>query len=274
MSQIHPEIAGKLKRAEMLPITFNQAALYVIAFWLVLLFHRLSEYFFASLESLTPTFHFYGIATSQTGWSAGAVIAIYLFGPLFLAFIGFYLIQRWQKLFINGKMSIAFTLWLSIHALSRLLTGGISGIITQRELSYVFMYTGIPIILGILIALVLFGIFLILSRKFALPTLLAAHDQRLIDEMPFRRWQVRYFLFFPWVIGASFVSIIHLVFFNLQEVITQLLIGLTLMTTFFHLRNDKPEYNIPIPIAFQPKIKKPLLLIGLILSVLMLLIGY
>lgn len=274
MSQFETEPADSLKREEMLPITINQTALYLIAYWLVLLFHRFCEYFFASLESLSPIFHFYGIATSQTGWSAGAVIAIYLFGPLFLAFIGFYLIQRWQKLFINGKISIAFALWLSIHALSRLLTGGISGIITQRELSFVFTYTGIPIIFSILIALGLFGCFLILSRKFALPTLLSAHNQRLIDEMPYRRWQVRYFLFFPWILGAAFVSIIHIVFFNFQEVITQLLIGLALMTTFFHLRNDKPEYNLPIPEAFQPKSKKSLLLIAFILTVLMLIIGY
>jgi len=273
MSQNQPEAAGSLKRAEMLPVTVNQVMLYVIAFWLVVLFHRLSAYFFAQLESLAPVFHFYGIATSQMGWTPGAVIAIYLFGPLFLAFIGFYLIQRWQILFINGKMSIAFTLWLSIHALSRLLTGGISGLISQRELSFVFIYTGVPVIISILIALAMFGLFLILSRKFSLPVLLASHDQRLIDEMPFRRWQIRYFLFFPWVIGASFVSIIHIAFSNFQEVITQLLIGLTLMTTFFHLRNDKPEYNIPIPKQFKPTIKWPLFIIGLILTALVLFLG-
>lgn len=258
----------------MLAVSINQTALYIIAYWLVVLAQRCSEYFFASLESLNPVFYFYGISTSQSGWSAGAVISTYMFGPLLLAFVGFYLVQRWKTLWIKGRMSIAFSLWLSIHALSRLLTGGISGFVTKSGVSQVFTHTGIPVFMEILLAGALYGLFIILARKYALAVLLASHNQRLIDEAPYRRLQVRHFLFIPWLAGASIVSVFNLVFLSFGDILSQFLIGFVLMTTHLHLLTDKPEYNVPIPEPFHPQTSRTLLILAAVLSLLVVIFAH
>lgn len=257
-----------IEKKDLVPLSVNQTSLYVISFWLVVLTQRIGEYFFASLESLNPTLHFYGLTTSQYGWTGGSVIAVYLFSALLLAFVGFYLLQRWQILWIKGRISIAFALWLSIHGLSRLLTGGISGLLTNSQLYFVFSYTGTPIIVSIFISIILYALLLILARKYALPTLLAAHDQKMIDNHAFRRLQIRYFLFIPWLAGSTIISIIHLFFLDFGEPINQLLIGFVLMTTHLHLRTDRPDYNVPIPAPFQLSFNKPLLAVAFIMSAL------
>lgn len=258
----------EVEKKDLVTLSINQTALYLISFWLVILAQRSGEYFFASLESLNPTLHFYGITTSQYGWTGGSVIAVYLFSSLLLAFIGFYLLQRWQILWIKGRISISFALWLSIHGLSRLLTGGISGLLTNSELFYVFSYTGTPIIVSIFISILLYGLMLILARKYALPTLLAAHDQRMIDNHAFRRLQVRHFLFIPWLAGGAIISLCYFMFMEFGEMVNQLLIGFVLMTTYLHLRTDRPDYNVPIPAPFQITLNKPIIFISFIISIL------
>jgi hypothetical protein len=222
------------------------------------------------LESLNPTFHFYGLTTSQYGWTGGSVIAVYLFSALLMAFVGFYLLQRWQILWIKGRISIAFALWLSIHGLSRLLTASISGLLTRSQLYHVFTYTGIPLLVSIFISIALYGLMLILARKYALPTLLAAHDQRMIDNHDYRRLQIRYFLFIPWLVGSILVSVFHIFFMEFGEVMNQLLIGFVLMTTHFHLKTDRPDFNVPVPASFQLRLNKPILTIALVMSALIL----
>lgn len=261
-----------IEKRDLVTLAVNQTSLYILSFWLVILAQRFGEYFFASLESLNPSLHFYGLTTSQYGWTAGSVITVYLFSSLLLAFIGFYLLQRWQILWIKGRISISFALWLSIHGLSRLLTGGISGLLTNSQLYFVFSYTGTPIIVSIFISILLYAVLLVLARKYALPTLLAAHDQRMIDNHAFRRLQIRYFLFIPWLAGSTLISIIYLIFRDFSEPINQLLVGFVLMTTHLHLRTDRPDYNVPIPAPFKITLHKPIVAISLLISALVVLL--
>jgi hypothetical protein len=247
---------------ERLALVVNNACLAIIGYYLVQIPLILISFLFAKLENLRPELHYYGITIGRladdsviqgAGWSGGSTIAAFLIGPLVFAFASFYVLQRWEILWENG-ISLGFILWTSLHGFSRLLCGAVAGVFIPKFVGLVFVSTGLNLGIRIIIALLLFGVFLGLTKQFLPPLLFNGRSQRVAEEEDARAEFIRYSLFIPWLLSSSFIALIHGIRGHFYEVIIQFLIGVVVLTIYHSFRPQKPEYNVPIPDQGRPRV--------------------
>ena len=247
---------------ERLALTVNNACLAIIGYYLVQIPLILISYFFAKLEDLRPVLHYYGVtigplandSVSQgAGWSGGSTIAAFVIGPLIFAFAAFYILQRWEMLWDNG-ISLGLIIWTSLHGFSRLLCGAVAGVFIPKFVGLVFLSTGLNLGIQIILSVLLFGIFLALTKQFLPPLLFNSRSQRVAEEEDARAEFVRYSLFLPWLASSTFISLIHGIRGHFYEVIIQFLIGIVVLTIYHNFHPQKPEYNVPIPDQGKPRI--------------------
>jgi hypothetical protein len=216
----------------------------------------------AQLEGLRPELHYYGLVIDQisedsviqgAGWSGGSTIGAHFIGPLLFAFAAFYLLQRWEFLWMNG-ISLGLIIWTSLHGFSRLLCGAVAGVFIPQYVGQVFVATGLNLGVRVVVGIFAFVGFLAMARFFLPPLLFNGREQRVAEDEESRAEFVRYSLFLPWLISSTFIALIHGIRGHFYEVIVQFLLGLVVLHIYHQFRPQKPEYNVPIPEQGRPKV--------------------
>ncbi|MGA1330672.1 MAG: hypothetical protein ACO31H_03775 [Bacteroidia bacterium] len=248
--------------AEQRALILNNACLGIIGYYLVRIPLILISYILAQLEGLRPELHYYGLVIDQisedsviqgAGWSGGSTIGAYFIGPLLFAFAAFYLLQRWEFLWMNG-ISLGLIIWTSLHGFSRLLCGAVAGVFIPQYVGQVFVATGLNLGVRVVLGIFAFVGFLALARFFLPPLLFNGREQRVAEDEESRAEFVRYSLFLPWLISSAFIALIHGIRGHFYEVIVQFLLGLVVLHIYHQFRPQKPEYNVPIPEQGRPKV--------------------
>lgn len=248
--------------AEQRALILNNACLGIIGYYLVRIPLILISYVLAQLEGLRPELHYYGLVIDQisedsviqgAGWSGGSTIGAYFIGPLLFAFAAFYLLQRWEFLWMNG-ISLGLIIWTSLHGFSRLLCGAVAGVFIPQYIGQVFVATGLNLGVRVVLGIFAFVGFLALARFFLPPLLFNGREQRVAEDEESRAEFVRYSLFLPWLISSTFIALIHGIRGHFYEVIVQFLLGLVVLHIYHQFRPQKPEYNVPIPEQGRPKV--------------------
>ncbi|MGA1666190.1 MAG: hypothetical protein ACO39U_04280 [Bacteroidia bacterium] len=248
--------------AEQRALILNNACLGIIGYYLVRIPLILISYVLAQLEGLRPELHYYGLVIDQisedsviqgAGWSGGSTIGAYFIGPLLFAFAAFYLLQRWEFLWMNG-ISLGLIIWTSLHGFSRLLCGAVAGVFIPQYVGQVFVATGLNLGVRVVLGIFAFVGFLALARFFLPPLLFNGREQRVAEDEESRAEFVRYSLFLPWLISSAFIALIHGIRGHFYEVIVQFLLGLVVLHIYHQFRPQKPEYNVPIPEQGRPKV--------------------
>lgn len=248
--------------AEQRALILNNACLGIIGYYLVRIPLILISYVLAQLEGLRPELHYYGLVIDQisedsviqgAGWSGGSTIGAYFIGPLLFAFAAFYLLQRWEFLWMNG-ISLGLIIWTSLHGFSRLLCGAVAGVFIPQYVGQVFVATGLNLGVRVVLGIFAFVGFLALARFFLPPLLFNGREQRVAEDEESRAEFVRYSLFLPWLISSTFIALIHGIRGHFYEVIVQFLLGLVVLHIYHQFRPQKPEYNVPIPEQGRPKV--------------------
>lgn len=248
--------------AEQRALILNNACLGIIGYYLVRIPLILISYVLAQLEGLRPELHYYGLVIDQisedsviqgAGWSGGSTIGAYFIGPLLFAFAAFYLLQRWEFLWMNG-ISLGLIIWTSLHGFSRLLCGAVAGVFIPQFVGQVFVATGLNLGVRVVLGIFAFVGFLALARFFLPPLLFNGREQRVAEDEESRAEFVRYSLFLPWLISSTFIALIHGIRGHFYEVIVQFLLGLVVLHIYHQFRPQKPEYNVPIPEQGRPKV--------------------
>jgi hypothetical protein len=248
--------------AEQRALIINNACLGIIGYYLVRIPLILLSYILAQLEGLRPELHYYGLVIDQisddsviqgAGWSGGSTIGAYFIGPLLFAFASFYLLQRWEFLWMNG-ISLGLIIWTSLHGFSRLLCGAVAGVFIPKFVGQVFVATGLNLGVRVVLGILAFGGFLALARFFLPPLLFNGREQRVAEDEESRAEFVRYTLFLPWLLSSSFIALIHGIRGHFYEVIVQFLLGLVVLHIYHQFRPQKPEYNVPIPEQGRPQV--------------------
>ncbi|MFZ9681349.1 MAG: hypothetical protein ACO3GL_00340 [Bacteroidia bacterium] len=248
--------------AEQRALILNNACLGIIGYYLVRIPLILISYILAQLEGLRPELHYYGLVIDQisedsviqgAGWSGGSTIGAYFIGPLLFAFAAFYLLQRWEFLWMNG-ISLGLIIWTSLHGFSRLLCGAVAGLFIPQYVGQVFVATGLNLGVRVVLGIFAFVGFLALARFFLPPLLFNGREQRVAEDEESRAEFVRYSLFLPWLISSAFIALIHGIRGHFYELIVQFLLGLVVLHIYHQFRPQKPEYNVPIPEQGRPKV--------------------
>jgi hypothetical protein len=248
--------------AEQRALILNNACLGIIAYYLVRIPLILISYVLAQLEGLRPELHYYGLVIDQisedsviqgAGWSGGSTIGAHFIGPLLFAFAAFYLLQRWEFLWMNG-ISLGLIIWTSLHGFSRLLCGAVAGVFIPQYVGQVFVATGLNLGVRVVVGIFAFVGFLAMARFFLPPLLFNGREQRVAEDEESRAEFVRYSLFLPWLISSTFIALIHGIRGHFYEVIVQFLLGLVVLHIYHQFRPQKPEYNVPIPEQGRPKV--------------------
>ncbi|MFM9060108.1 MAG: hypothetical protein ACKOQP_00390, partial [Bacteroidota bacterium] len=151
--------------AEQRALIINNACLGIIGYYLVRIPLILLSYILAQLEGLRPELHYYGLVIDQisedsviqgAGWSGGSTIGAHFIGPLLFAFASFYLLQRWEFLWMNG-ISLGLIIWTSLHGFSRLLCGAVAGVFIPKFIGQVFVATGLNLGVRVVLGVLAFG---------------------------------------------------------------------------------------------------------------------
>lgn len=234
-------------------IVLNSAILYVIAFLLTTIFHELGHALAGAHFGSQPVLHHnYVEHLSIQSLSAIKKVYIALAGPTVSLLQG--ILAGW--LFLKMKrqtLSKLFLLWFSILGLANFFGYLMTGPIFQEgDIGKVYQLLNTPLFLQIIIALAGAAILFYAAFQMTVPSLQFSYKPIWVSDAKSRKQFALHIIIFPWLIGATLVTILYLPIIAVVSIIYPFSSG---MIFIFPWKHAKRVDNIQV--SEERSISKP-----------------
>jgi hypothetical protein len=223
-------------------IILNSTILYVIAFLLTTLFHELGRALAGAHFGARPILHHnYVDYLSISQLSAKNKVCIALAGPLVSLLQG--ILAGWVFLKIKKQTLFKlFLLWFSILGLSNFLGYLMTGPLFQEgDIGKVYQLLNTPLVWQVVIAVAGAAILFYAAFQMTVPLLQFSYKPVWVSDAKSRKQFALNILIFPWLIGATLVTILYLPVIAIVSIIYPFSSG---MIFIFPWKNAKRVHKI------------------------------
>jgi hypothetical protein len=245
-TQTPPKPEEELEKQRI--VTINSTTFYVLAYFLVYIFHQLVTIYSARTSAirseLFPGHIEFKIADNQ--WLKNDVISVYSAGPLACLVLAVIFLIWFHKAAKRRGVKKVLLLWVFIHALNIFFGSLLAGCIAETGFWYaiqwsVINYAFVWIIAG------LFALVLLLAGVFLAPTFLLSCDSITLMQFENRKKMLAATLVYPWFFGSLFITVLKLPDLHLYEGLQFITILFFLIPAYFQNLKNPISQNIEAP---------------------------